>query len=70
MSGPFNYYSDEWIATFNKTVIAIQESIRELCSETCPPEKIPVLRGKISALKSVIEHDKDRCAKISINPFY
>jgi hypothetical protein len=70
MSQTFNFHSIEWITTFNKAVKEIQECVRELCSETCPPEKIPMLRGKISALKSVIEHDNDRCQKISINPFY
>jgi hypothetical protein len=70
MNKPFNYFADEWIATFDKAVAGIQECVRELCSETCPPEKIPFLRGKIGALKAVIEHDKERCKKISINPFY
>lgn len=70
MSRPFDFHSVEWEQTFNHARASIEEAVKQLCSESCPEEKIPVLRGKIAALRSVIERDKEQFKKLQVNPFF
>ncbi len=64
-----NYHSSDWINVFNAAKAEINLCVCALTSTNISHEESIYLRGKIQALRAIIEKDKERFSKLSINPF-
>lgn len=64
-----NLHSSDWQAVFEYARTEIEKNTRALTSTTCADDKANLYRGRILALKALIEHDVERCNKLAIKPF-
>lgn len=64
-----NVHSSDWQAVFEYARTEIEKCTRAITSTTCTDDKADLYRGRILALKVLIEHDKERFSKLAINPF-
>jgi hypothetical protein len=64
-----NFHSQEWQAVFEYARTEIEKSTRAITNTKCADDDAKIHRGRILALKALIEHDQERCSKIAIKPF-
>jgi hypothetical protein len=69
MSKPLNFNSPEWDEVFAEAQEEINRCVQQLISPDCTHDQALMSRGKIAALRTILERDATRFSNISINPF-
>lgn len=64
-----NFHSAEWQAIYAEATKKIQEHTQSLLGYGCDQAKADYLRGRIEALRELIERDAARFKSFSIKPF-
>lgn len=64
-----NFHSSDWRAVFEYARLEIEKHTKALVSANCTDDNAKIHRGKILALKALVEHDLERCNKFAIKPF-
>jgi len=64
-----NLHSSDWQAVFEYARAEIERCTRAITNTKCTDDDAKLYRGRILALKALVEHDMERCNKLAIKPF-
>lgn len=64
-----NFHSSDWQAVFEYARTEIEKCTRAITNTKCTDDDAKLYRGRILALKALVEHDVERCNKLAIKPF-